>query len=182
MLIKVLRAKLHRARVTEANVDYVGSITLDPDIYEHVGLLPGEAVLVADAGTVLSLTRVDGTGSFRGGRLLAGLGLQLEAMARGTALLPSLPAGDSSAAGLGEDDPAWPQATAAAMVVGVEAGLAAAVVAAARAAASRRLVLTGGDGARLHGRVAEALEPFGFTVRLRPLLCLESLAHLRPEG
>ena len=48
MLIKVLRAKLHRARVTEANVDYVGSITLDPDIYEHVGLLPGEAVLVAD--------------------------------------------------------------------------------------------------------------------------------------
>ena len=48
MLIKVLRAKLHRARVTEANVDYVGSITLDPDIYESVGLLPGEAVLVAD--------------------------------------------------------------------------------------------------------------------------------------
>lgn len=141
-----------------------------------------EAVLVADAGTVLSLTRVDGDGTFRGGRLLAGLGLQLAAMAGGTALLPSLPAGGSATAEPGEDDPAWPRATAAAMVLGVEAGLAAAVVEAARAAACRRLVLTGGDGARLHGRVAEALQPLGFTVRLWPLLCLESLAHLRPEG
>lgn len=48
MLLKVLRAKIHQARVTEANIDYVGSITLDPDIHESIGLLPGEAVLVAD--------------------------------------------------------------------------------------------------------------------------------------
>jgi len=48
MLLKVLRAKIHQARVTEANIDYVGSITLDPEIHEAIGLLPGEAVLVAD--------------------------------------------------------------------------------------------------------------------------------------
>ena len=48
MLLKVLRAKIHQARVTEANIDYVGSITLDPDLHEAIGLLPGEAVLVAD--------------------------------------------------------------------------------------------------------------------------------------
>jgi NADH-quinone oxidoreductase subunit I len=48
----------------------------------------GGAVLVADAGTVLSLTRVDGRGQFQGGRLLAGVALQLRAMAQGTAALP----------------------------------------------------------------------------------------------
>lgn len=48
MLLKVLRAKIHKARITEANIDYVGSITLDPDLHEAIGLVPGEAVLVAD--------------------------------------------------------------------------------------------------------------------------------------
>jgi type III pantothenate kinase len=44
----------------------------------------GGPVLVADAGTVLSLTRVDAQGRFAGGRLMAGLALQLRAMAAGT--------------------------------------------------------------------------------------------------
>ena len=48
MLLKVLRAKIHRATVTQAEVDYVGSITIDPDLTEAAGMLPGEAVLVAD--------------------------------------------------------------------------------------------------------------------------------------
>lgn len=48
MFLKMLRAKIHRATVTEADVDYVGSITLDPELYEAVGILPGEQVLVAD--------------------------------------------------------------------------------------------------------------------------------------
>ena len=48
MLLKVLRSKLHRATVTEACVDYVGSITIDRDLMDAVGLLPGECVLVAD--------------------------------------------------------------------------------------------------------------------------------------
>ena len=48
MLLKVLRAKIHRATITQADVDYVGSITLDPELIEAVGIVPGECVLVAD--------------------------------------------------------------------------------------------------------------------------------------
>jgi len=48
MLVKVLRAKIHRARITETHLDYEGSITLDADLIEAAGLLPGEAVLVAN--------------------------------------------------------------------------------------------------------------------------------------
>jgi aspartate 1-decarboxylase len=48
MLLKMLRAKIHRATVTQAEVDYVGSITIDRDLMDAVGLLPGECVLVAD--------------------------------------------------------------------------------------------------------------------------------------
>jgi aspartate 1-decarboxylase len=48
MFLKVLRSKLHRGVVTEANVDYTGSITIDPDLYEAVNMVPGQAVLVAD--------------------------------------------------------------------------------------------------------------------------------------
>ena len=48
MLYKVLRAKIHRATVTEACIDYVGSITIDSELLEATGLLVGEAVLVAD--------------------------------------------------------------------------------------------------------------------------------------
>jgi aspartate 1-decarboxylase len=48
MLLKMLRAKIHRAIVTEANVNYVGSITIDANLLEATGILPGEAVLVAD--------------------------------------------------------------------------------------------------------------------------------------
>jgi len=42
----VLRSKIHKAHVTEADVDYVGSLTLDPDLIEKAGLWPGEKVLV----------------------------------------------------------------------------------------------------------------------------------------
>ena len=48
MLRKILRAKIHRATVTEAQVDYVGSITIDRDLMDAVGLAVGECVLVAD--------------------------------------------------------------------------------------------------------------------------------------
>jgi aspartate 1-decarboxylase len=42
----VLRSKIHNATVTEANVSYVGSITIDRDLIERAGLWPGEKVLV----------------------------------------------------------------------------------------------------------------------------------------
>ncbi len=42
----VLRSKIHHASVTEANLDYVGSITIDQDLIDAVGLWPNEKVLV----------------------------------------------------------------------------------------------------------------------------------------
>jgi aspartate 1-decarboxylase len=48
MFLKMLRSKIHRAVVTQADIDYVGSITIDPDLFEAVGILPHEEVLVAD--------------------------------------------------------------------------------------------------------------------------------------
>ena len=48
MLITLLKAKLHRIRVTEADLDYEGSLTLDPDDMESVGIVPYEKILVAD--------------------------------------------------------------------------------------------------------------------------------------
>jgi len=48
MLRKILRAKIHRATVTETNSSYIGSITIDRDLMDAVDLAPGECVLVAD--------------------------------------------------------------------------------------------------------------------------------------
>lgn len=42
----VLRSKIHKATVSEANLEYVGSITIDIDLLEKAGLWPGEKVLV----------------------------------------------------------------------------------------------------------------------------------------
>ncbi|MCX8255100.1 Aspartate 1-decarboxylase [Beijerinckiaceae bacterium RH AL1] len=42
----VMRSKLHNAIVSEANLAYVGSITIDADLLDAVGLWPGEKVLV----------------------------------------------------------------------------------------------------------------------------------------
>lgn len=44
----ILRSKIHKAIVTEADLNYVGSITIDEDLIEKVGLMPGEKVLVVD--------------------------------------------------------------------------------------------------------------------------------------
>ena len=41
-----LRSKIHKATVTQANLDYIGSITIDEELIEKVGLWPGEKVLV----------------------------------------------------------------------------------------------------------------------------------------
>jgi len=48
MLIKVLKSKIHRATVTDAKVEYVGSITVDADLLDTVGIVPGQCVLVSD--------------------------------------------------------------------------------------------------------------------------------------
>ena len=44
----LLRSKIHKATVTDANLHYIGSITIDEEILDKVGLWPGEKVLVVD--------------------------------------------------------------------------------------------------------------------------------------
>ena len=46
MEIQVLKSKIHRATVTEANIDYVGSITIDPDLMDAANLIENEQVHV----------------------------------------------------------------------------------------------------------------------------------------
>ena len=46
MQINILKSKIHRATVTEANIHYMGSITIDFNLMEHAGILPYEKVLV----------------------------------------------------------------------------------------------------------------------------------------
>ena len=48
MELTLLKSKLHRIRVTEACLDYEGSLTLDPDDMEAVGIVPYEKILCAD--------------------------------------------------------------------------------------------------------------------------------------
>jgi aspartate 1-decarboxylase len=49
MLTKLLKAKIHNATVTFTDVNYHGSITIDPMLLRATGLLPNEAVVVADS-------------------------------------------------------------------------------------------------------------------------------------
>ena len=51
----VLRSKIHKATVTEADLNYVGSITIDEKLTERVGIWPGEKVLVVSNTTGIRL-------------------------------------------------------------------------------------------------------------------------------
>ncbi|WP_064091053.1 aspartate 1-decarboxylase [Rossellomorea aquimaris] len=48
MFRTMMSGKIHRARVTEANLDYVGSITIDEDILEQVGMMANEKVQIVN--------------------------------------------------------------------------------------------------------------------------------------
>ena len=48
MMIEVLKSKIHCARVTEANLNYVGSITIDEDLMDAANMIAGEKVYIAD--------------------------------------------------------------------------------------------------------------------------------------
>ena len=48
MQIEVLKSKLHCVRVTEANLNYMGSITIDEDLMDAVGIIAGERVFIAN--------------------------------------------------------------------------------------------------------------------------------------
>ena len=47
MMIEVLKSKIHCARVTEANLNYMGSITIDEDLLDAANMIAGEKVYIA---------------------------------------------------------------------------------------------------------------------------------------
>jgi type III pantothenate kinase len=136
----------------------------------------GQGVLVADAGTCLSLTWVDGEGRFRGGRLSAGLGLQLRSLGAATAALPQLSLGVVEPGAADPGDP-WPRATVAAMLEGCLRACAGSITQAWKDLGNGqpcRLWLTGGDGERLMPLLLQA----GLDPELAPDLCLQALGAL----
>ena len=134
-----------------------------------------QAVLVADAGTALSLTRVSADGGFDGGLISAGVALQLRALAGSTAQLPQL---EAACCEFSLPREAWPQSTDQAMVEGCRRAVAAAIAQAAAAAGDISLWLTGGDAAPLLPLLmAQQLQPV-----LSPDLALEAMAALPVVG
>ena len=48
MYIEVLKSKLHRVKVTQANLNYIGSITIDEELMDAANLIAGEKVQIMD--------------------------------------------------------------------------------------------------------------------------------------
>ena len=48
MMIEVLKSKIHRVRVTQANLNYVGRITIDEDLLDAANMIEGEKVQILD--------------------------------------------------------------------------------------------------------------------------------------
>lgn len=48
MQIEVLKSKIHRVKVTQAELDYIGSITIDSALMEAAGIIPGERVYIVN--------------------------------------------------------------------------------------------------------------------------------------
>ena len=48
MMIQVLKSKLHRIKVTDANLNYIGSITIDQDLMDEANIIAGEKVQIVD--------------------------------------------------------------------------------------------------------------------------------------
>ncbi len=48
MLIEVLKSKIHRVTVTQADLNYIGSITIDEDLMDAAGIIANEKVAIVD--------------------------------------------------------------------------------------------------------------------------------------
>lgn len=48
MLVELVKSKIHRVTVTEANLNYIGSITIDQDLMDAANILPGEKVQIVN--------------------------------------------------------------------------------------------------------------------------------------
>ena len=131
------------------------------------------SVMVVDAGTVLSLTRVSSTGCFAGGWLAAGVSLQLRAMAEGTVAL-QLPGYSTSDLLAGMD---FPLDTAQAMRRGVVESLVG-LISQAQEKDPSSLWLCGGDAPVL----MSALVSRGLAVTHAPDLVMQSMVSLVSSG
>ena len=131
------------------------------------------SVMVVDAGTVLSLTRVSRTGCFAGGWLAAGVSLQLRAMAEGTVAL-QVPGHANADLFVGTD---FPIETAQAMRRGVVESLVG-LIAQAQEKDPSSLWLCGGDAPVL----LSALASRGLAVTHAPDLVMQSMVALVSSG
>ncbi len=63
MFLQILKSKIHRVRVTEANIEYIGSITIDEDLMDAAHIVTGEKVSVVDVtnGARLETYAIPGT-------------------------------------------------------------------------------------------------------------------------
>lgn len=48
MLVTVLKSKIHRVKITQAELNYIGSITIDPDLMEAANMIEGEKVQIVN--------------------------------------------------------------------------------------------------------------------------------------
>ena len=60
MQIEILKSKIHRVSVTEARLDYIGSITIDEDLMDAAGILPGEHIVDNNNGERLETYAIPG--------------------------------------------------------------------------------------------------------------------------
>ena len=62
MLVCILKSKIHRATVTDAEIEYIGSISIDKNLMEHAKIFPYEKVLVVslDSGERLETYVIEG--------------------------------------------------------------------------------------------------------------------------
>ncbi|MCG9885644.1 MAG: type III pantothenate kinase [Cyanobacteria bacterium] len=143
------------------------------------GRVHGFPVLVIDAGTALTLSAADGDRHFLGGAILPGFGLQLRALAEGTAALPPLTVPPD---GFDDLPPRFATDTATAILSGVGYGLAAVLRDRVAEWRSRfptgAVVLTGGDGAALRQFLRAGEELPGPAIALDPHLWRWGLREL----
>jgi len=138
-------------------------------------------LLLVDAGTVLSLTRVTADGCFGGGQLIPGYRLQLRAMAEGTDGLPSIPESpDGEVAHEVFPQEVFPQQTVVAMQRGVLQAMLA-TIAVAQQNSKGLLWICGGDAALLQSHWSGATELLQLEGDLQLQALLDLAAGISPD-
>ncbi len=152
-------------------VDYLTPATLGLDrIAAAAGaaaLFPGQPLLIADAGTALTLDLVDASGRFRGGNISPGVALRLRALHDFTEALPRVAAeGELPRFGNSTDT-----AIRAGVIHGLVGEIRASLEAAADTCGPARLILTGGDAPLLLPLLSQAShEPQLVSIGLKRIL------------